>query len=123
MNINSPKELIKIFIFLFVITFIILNWSNVSWLFNYREISGLVYDFFNPYPESPLLLAANAITLPSSNGARVSLANAYNFPYSDKQNSLEIPSIGVVTSLVIGESTNIATLEKDLDRGVVYYPG
>lgn len=119
---KQQKELIKIYLFLFALMFLIINWSSVSWVFNYREMYGLIHGFFNPYEESPLL--ANAAGIDISNATtpgRVILSTAY--PYSSKSNSLEIPTIGLVTPLVIGSSTNISALEKDLDKGVVYYPG
>lgn len=46
-----------------------------------------------------------------------------SYPKTDKTNSLQIPVLGLQAPLVIGQSTNIPSLEKDLDNGVVYYPG
>ncbi len=127
---KKQKELIKIYIFLFLVIYVIINWDTVSWAFNYKEVSGLAYAFFNPYQESPLL--TDDFTVPNQNTRLVFTQNAKtagvlaieeNYPYSDKSDSLEIPTIGLVTPLVIGESTDVAALEKDLDNGVVYYPG
>lgn len=126
MKINKQQiELIKVYLFLFILLFTIINWNTVSWVFNYREVSGLVYDFFNPYPDSQLLVSASEITLPTAQIAQPAapIVNTANFPYSEKLNSLEIPTLNLVTPLVIGQSTDIAALERDLDKGVVYYPG
>ncbi|OGZ72901.1 MAG: hypothetical protein A2908_00010 [Candidatus Staskawiczbacteria bacterium RIFCSPLOWO2_01_FULL_38_12b] len=90
---------------IFLFSYIIINWNTVSWIFNYREINGLMYDFFNPYQNSNLL--ANA-----AGGTK------YNSNYS-----LVIPSIGLVTNVVISKSTSAKILENDLDYGAVYYPG
>jgi len=123
MKINKKqKELIKIYIFLFIVIFVAMNWDSLSWMFNYREVSGLVYDFFNPYQNSDLLVSANT-TMVSAPVATAAVSNKKAYPYSDKANSIEIPSLNLVTPLVIGESTDIPTLEKDLDQGAVYYPG
>ena len=39
------KRFWKAFIFLFLISFLIINWNDVSWVFNYRVVSGLVEDY------------------------------------------------------------------------------
>lgn len=109
---QKQKDLVKVFIFLFFLSFVMINWNDVSWIFNYREISGLVYDFFNPYQDSRVQIGANT-----------SVAVSNDYIYAANINSLEIPAIGVSTPLVIGETTDVAALEKDLDKGVVYYPG
>lgn len=126
MKINKKqKELIKIFIFLFLLSFVVVNWNNVSWIFNYREVSGLMYDFFNPYQESDILVKANKKS--NVNNPEIILAsqpeNDKIYPYTDKENFLEIPSIAVIAPLVIGENTDKAILEQNLNKGVVYYPG
>lgn len=120
---KKQQELIKAYVFLFILLFTIINWDTVSWIFNYREISGLVYDFFTPYPDSRLLVSASEIKLPPAMVGQNSVVNTAKYPYSKNPNSLEIPGIGLLTDLIIGQSTDIPTLERDLDKGVVYYPG
>ena len=130
---KKQKELIKIFIFLFVVSFIIVNWSSISWLFNYRQLTGLVSDFFNPYPDTATKLVAinnrqQIIVNPGSGAqptagqpAAPKAATMYDFVYAN--NSLQIPSINITTPVIIGQSTEIVKLENDLDDGAVYYPG
>ena len=50
MNKNEAKKILKIAILIYLASFLIINWNDVSWIFNYKEVSGLVSDFFNPYP-------------------------------------------------------------------------
>jgi len=83
------------------------NWNDVSWVFNYKETSGLLYDFFNPYQKYATLTAIE------------SPATAQNTDYY----SLTIPSITLSTPVIIGTSADKGALEEDLDRGAVYYPG
>jgi len=122
---KKQKDLVKIFTLIFVLVFFVMNWNDLSWIFNYRAVSGLAYDFFNPYPDSRFLVASNnQVPLQQP----VILKNAPEkikkiYPYSDKENSLEIPALKVVAPLMIGQSTDTAALEKDLNKGVVYYPG
>ncbi len=126
---KKQKEFTKVFIFLYVVAFILINWNDVSWIFNYREVGGLVYDFFHPYQDSSLLVNADTSinnlvhTNPMAPDPQVRAAKAQSFPYTDKENSLEIPAIGLQTPLVIGQATDNDSLMKDLDKGVVYYPG
>src|SRR5438477_522303 len=96
---KKQKELIKIYIFLSIVIYIVINWDSASWIFNYREVSGLMYGFFNPYQESSLLVRANSTAntaTPINNSLQ---KDAY--PYSEKNNSLEIPSLGIAAPLVI----------------------
>lgn len=118
---KKQKELIKIYLVLFALALVVINWNSVSWVFNYRALSGFVYDFFHPYQESTLLSNETGISI--ANAAQPSLVTAATFPYSQKANSLEVPAISLVTPLVIGSSTSIPSLERELDRGVVFYPG
>src|SRR3989344_5306917 len=124
---RKQKDLTKVFILLLILSFIIVNWSDVSWMFNYREISGLMYGFLNPYPD-----AADAIVGGNINRqtAIQTISDAQNpsvpskvYPYSEKDDSLQIALLNLETPVVIGASTNIASLEKDLDKGAVLYPG
>ena len=115
---KKQKALIKSYILLFIIISVIANWSDVSWIFSYRAVSSLANDFTSPYPESRLLTKEeNRI-----NFAPIPTINAAAFPYSEKSNSLEIPSIGIDVPLIMGQSTSIPDLTKDLDKGAVYYP-
>jgi LPXTG-site transpeptidase (sortase) family protein len=43
--------------------------------------------------------------------------------YTDKQNTLEVAKISVSLPIIFSNSTDEKSLMKDLDAGVVYYPG
>ena len=128
MKINKKqKQLIQIYIVLFALMFVTINWGSVSWVFNYRVMSGLAYDFFNPYQEHDVLAAskntaaANAPSAqPVENNVPVVVRPVY--PYTNKSNSIEIPSISITSPLIVGRSTDILTVTKELDGGVVYCP-
>ena len=122
---EKQKEFIKIYMVFLILMFTIANWNSVSWAFSYKEVSGLAHDFFNPYPDSALLVSASDIHLPPRQTINLPSAPApkAQYPYSDKENSLEIPRIGITSPLIIAQSANNIALEKDLDKGVVYYPG
>jgi LPXTG-site transpeptidase (sortase) family protein len=120
MKINQKqKELIKIYIVLFAIIVATMNWSHVSWMFNYRELAGLTQDFFYPQQDSKVLAESSVSKISDSTTVPTQTQKAF---YS-QEDSLEIPAIGLTTSVVRGQTTDVAALEKNLDKGAVVYPG
>jgi len=112
---KKRKTILKAFVVIYLAAFVVINWSDISWVFNYREVYGLFYDFFTPYENSGLLVSADRIViLPRQVVQQVK---------AQENNSLEIPSISIKAPLIIGETTNPKILEKNLNSGVVYYPG
>lgn len=120
---KKQKELIKIYLVLVALIFTLINWNSVSWVFNYRVMSGLAYQFFNPYEDSRLLVSANTLKLPPNQAEQAVAIVQKIYPYSAKSNSIEMPTLQIEVPLVIGQSTEISALEKNLNKGVVYYPG
>ena len=113
MKVNKKqKNLIKIYITSIVLIFLIVNWDGISWIFNYEEISGFAYDVFHPNQDVAILGSKEARPTSAPNGTTI-----------QKEDSIEIPAIGLVSSLVVGQGTDNAVLKNDLDKGVVYYPG
>lgn len=104
------KKLWKYFVFLFLIAFLVINWQEVSWIFNYRTVFGFISDFFQ---KERILTEIN-------NKATVEYSK--NFEYSEKENSIEIPKIGVMTPLIVDKSLDDKDVYKAMDKGVVYYP-
>jgi len=102
---EGAKKLAKPFIFLFLINFLIINWSSVSWFFSYRAIAGIAYKFVE-------ILENNQSFAEGLNGKDELV----------KENSLEIPEIGVTAPLIVTEDSTQKYLDKELDRGVVIFP-
>jgi len=100
---NGVKKLSKPFAFLFLVNFLIINWNNVSWIFNYKLISGAASKFLE------ILENKEVITGELNN----------NFPA--KENSLEIPKIGITAPVIIAENLDQNYFDKELDRGVVIF--
>ena len=131
MNRENAKKIFAIAAFLYVASFLIINWNDVSWIFNYKEVGGLVSDFFNPYPsiDSSTMNAyfypnhSQAATVVSAGQiANASVKNAVTTP-TDKQNTLEVSKLSLSLPIVFADSTDKTSLANDLDLGVVYYPG
>ncbi|MBT9169070.1 MAG: hypothetical protein DDT19_02422 [Syntrophomonadaceae bacterium] len=102
------KKLWKPFIFLLFISFLVINWPDVSWIFNYRIISGIVTDFFQEINQK--------ITLGNEKEIK-------EFEYLEKENILEIPKIGISVPLIFIKNSDEKEVAKSLDRGAVHYPG
>src|SRR3989344_3496557 len=96
------KNFIVFFAAVLLVFYLAFNWSHISWIFNYREVTGLTEDFFNPYPESNFL--ANAGNPAAANNPP-KIDNSLNEDYSPKH-SLLAPSIGLLTPVVIANSTD-----------------
>lgn len=100
------KKLWKYFLLVFLAAFFLINWNEVSWIFNYRVVFGFISDFFQ---REQILAEPN-----ESNKV---------FEYSEKENSIEIPKIGVTSPLIVDKNLDDNGVYKAMDRGVVYYPG
>lgn len=129
MEANKAKKILKITALIYLASFLIINWNDVSWIFNYKEVSGLVSDFFNPYPSIDASTIDNYFNTGSVQiNARVAVEPAavvkdIKTTYTDKQNMLEVPKISISVPIVFSGSADKTSLSKDLDMGVVYYPG
>lgn len=108
------KKLWKPFLALFLLSFFIFNWNDFSWIFNYHFWRGLTPRFssedipeiiFKPTREDAITTNAR---MPEK-----------EFEYSEKEDSLEIPGIGIDAPLFFVESQDEKTILKSLDRGVV----
>jgi LPXTG-site transpeptidase (sortase) family protein len=123
MNKEATKKIFKIAVMIYLASFLIINWNDVSWVFNYRVVSGMVSDFFNPYPSIDAS-AMDAYFYPnhSQDVAKI-VKKEVKTTYTDKQNTLEIPKIAISVPIVFSVSSNKDLIMKDLNAGVVYYPG
>ena len=99
------KKLWKAFLFLFLIMFLIFNWSEISWIFNYRAVSGFFSDVFKGNEKEIEIVSDET-----------------SFDYYEKANALEITKIEISAPLVFSESAEQQDMQKALDTGVVLFP-
>jgi LPXTG-site transpeptidase (sortase) family protein len=121
MDKKLAKKIWKLAAVIFLASFLIINWNDVSWIFNYKEVTGLVSDFFNPYPSIDAN-TINAYFYPNHSQDIVAVKEVKTI-YTSKQNTLEIPRISISVPIVFPTSTDKTVIEKDLNSGTVYYPG
>jgi len=121
----QTKKILKAILILYVASFLIINWADVSWIFNYRAVSGLVSDFFNPYPSIDAVAIGEYFypnhSVTQENGDEIVINPQTS--YTDKEKVLEIPKINISVPIIFSTNADNASLVKDLDAGVVYYPG
>lgn len=126
---SRAKKTLKFAVMIYLISFLVINWLDVSWIFNYKEVSGLLSDFFNPYPSINASEITNAYFYPnhSQNNAIITTTEksikTAETTYTEKQNTLEVPKIGISVPIIFSKSAEKDSITKDLDLGVVYYPG
>ena len=94
------KKSYKVFILFFLVSFLVVNWNDISWLFNYRFLqSKLLASIENKYAQR-----AEEIT-------------------QAKENShLSIPSLGVAAPIIYVGSREKDVFEEALKKGIVHYP-
>ena len=104
---GESKKLWKFFVFLFLISFIIINWSDISWIFNHKVIWRQLSDFFekNKTQATEMFDEKKAKT-----------------DYFDNEGSIEIPKIGVKAPIVFSENNSEEDFEMALKKGVLHYP-
>jgi len=99
------KKLLKPFLIIFLVNFLIVNWPEISWLFNYKVVSGAISEFSLKF--RPKFFSKNE-------------GKITKFEFSIKGNSLEIPKIEISTPLIL--VNNEREVCQSLDRGVVLFP-
>jgi len=98
------RKLLKYFLLFFLLSFLILNWGRVSFIFNWQVISQFLKTPFEKKIEK-----------------EISQPEEKKFEYSEKENSIEIPKIEISAPIVFVKSEK--EIEIGLDRGVVLFPG
>lgn len=119
---QEAKKILKIALFFYVASFLIINWNDVSWVFNYREVGGLISDFFNPYPTISAS-SMDAYFYPNRSQTAGQKVEKAKFTSTDKPNSLEVPKISLSVPIIFPGSADTNVVMKALDLGVVFYPG
>ena len=99
------RKLLKYFLLFFLLSFLILNWGRVSFIFNWQVISQFLKTPFEKKIEK-----------------EISQPEEKKFEYSEKENSIEIPKIGIKSPIIFPENDNEEDFEKALKKGVLHYP-
>jgi len=109
---KEKLTLLKFFLIFFLISFVIINWNNVSWIFNYKAISLTFSNLISKQKYQNPLVSPTPTLIPSP---------SFSFPFSEKENSIEIPSIEISAPIFLAKSTDEKKILENLDRGVVMF--
>jgi len=123
MNKKQLFKTTKIVALIYLASFLIINWNDVSWVFNYKEVSGIISDFLNPYPTIDASSINDIYFYPNHSQNTGQTINEGKTAYTDKQNTLEVSKLGISIPIIFSQNTDKTAIMKDLDSGVVYYPG
>lgn len=127
-NKKKVLKMFKIVVVIYIASFLLINWSDVSWIFNYNAVGVMVDDFFNPYPSIDAstmdgYFYPNHSQNKTQTNSIVQLLKPVKTVYTDKQNTLELPSLSLTLPIIFSKNPDKAVITKDLNKGVVYYPG
>jgi LPXTG-site transpeptidase (sortase) family protein len=115
--IRTLKKTTKFFVFVFIVSFVILRWDAVSWFFSYNGLPGLIYKYVEPAQN------IDAMSGPSLE-IETSPVNQIKYTYTDQKNLLEIPALDVSVHIAFPKTPDQSTISASLDAGkVVFYPG
>jgi len=101
---KSIKFFLKPFLFLYIIFVLILNWNDISWVFNYEFFSSYFDNIFNSKT------ADASQDLPNNQLGLI------------KEDSLFIPKINLSAPIVFSQTNKISDIQASLARGVLLYP-
>ncbi len=116
---NLPiKKLSRAFVFLFLIFLLIFNWNRISWVFNYRALSGFFSEVFktSEKPEQRPIITVNNI---EEEGADNEIERE---EVIIKEGNIEITKLGVLAPIIFPATEDEKELEKSLDLGTVHFP-
>ncbi len=116
-NLDKQKKIFfKYFVIFFLFAFLVINWGDVSWLFNYKVVTKIVGDFLQKITFS--------VSKQGGGGTRKLLERQETkCVFSEKTDWLEIPKINLSVPIIFPKKENKEIdFEKLLDEGAVFYP-
>ena len=103
---ETIKRLYKPFILIFLVSFLVINWHDISFLFNYRIISNQF---------------SNLLEKSEPQGVEATEVEVRGNDYFEKGDTIEIPKIGIEAPIVLAKNGE-EDLENLLDKGVLLHP-
>lgn len=115
---NLKKELKKLskpIIFIFLASFLVINWNDISWVFNYRVASGILLNSLPRISSSPAFGLFDKIFAEDAEQEIIEIKR----PASPGK--LEIPRFGISAPLIFIESEEDRELHEALEKGAVHF--
>lgn len=99
---ETIRRLYKPFVLIFLVSLLVINWHDISFLFNYHFILGQLSDWWEE-------IKPEEIEVTDSD-------------YFNKENSIEIPKIGIEAPIVFAKNDSDEDFQKALKKGVLLHP-
>jgi LPXTG-site transpeptidase (sortase) family protein len=114
---DQIKKFWKPFLIFFALAFLVINWNDISWIFNYRAVSRYIsYAFEKKEIETQQSVATatvkNAIATTTKTEEKTQVL----------ENRIEIPKIQIEAPVTIDKTLDDQGVYKALDIGTVFYP-
>lgn len=122
------NKLWRAFILFFLISFLAINWNEISWVFNYRVVSTLASDLFAKGEEAEEAQEAQEalkeVQTADKAGEKIVFEDDsyYQGQFYQKEDSLDIPKINISAPLIFGANSDPKDVERSLDFGAVHFP-
>jgi LPXTG-site transpeptidase (sortase) family protein len=100
---EKNKNVWKFLFLVFVLSFIILNWTDIYWVFNPKVAPEGIKTLISQEPEKE----------PEKEP---------EYTYSERENSIDILAIGITAPIVESQGTSNYDFEIALDKGVLHFP-
>lgn len=119
MNLEYIKRTIgifwKYFVIIFFVSLVLINWSDIGWVFNYRVASEAISEVVTPEK------SGNAESEPP---AKEGLAAEVKEEKIIEGNMIEIPKTDILAPIIFFENPeeDEGVIHSSLDRGTVHYP-
>ncbi len=110
------KKFWQPFLLFFLIFFLIFNWSEISWIFNYKALSIFISNFFENKNQRIISEEKN-----EEKKEAIDKEVIEEFEYSEKENILEIPRIEISAPFFLLKSDEEEKILETLNRGVVMF--
>jgi len=115
---KQVQALWRPFVIIFCVSFVVMNWNSIFWIFNYRVISAQIDEVMPERYESTVDELLSAVW----HGRNIKPK------YVEQEDSIVISRIGITAPMVFvpenkRQNIHISALKKYLDRGVLHYPG
>lgn len=99
---EKSKNFWKFFLLIFIFNAILLNWNDISWIFNHRVA-----------PKGIQVLVQS----------QVQEKEIEVIEYFERENSIDISAINITAPIVFSQGSSDRDFEVALSKGVTYFPG
>ena len=116
--VKEAKNFLGIFVFLILLSLVIINWGTIKGIFSYEKTYKELYHETLSFLRSKFINEEKKTTLFVP---EVKLSEK-DFEYTGKENSIEIPKIGITAPIIFSQSDSNGDMALALKKGVVFYP-